>query len=49
VIIQGSALLKIEDEEKILKKGESLFIPSQTQHSVESVEEGTIWLALHIF
>ncbi|KIM09440.1 MAG: cupin [Sulfurovum sp. PC08-66] len=49
VIIQGGALLRIEEEDKILKKGESLFIPSQTKHSVESVEEGTIWLALHIF
>ncbi len=49
VVIQGGALLRIEEEEKILKRGESLFIPSQTKHSVESVEEGTIWLALHIF
>ncbi len=49
VIIQGSAKLSLEGDTKILHQGESLFIPSQTKHSVESVKNGTIWLALHIF
>jgi cupin 2 domain-containing protein len=48
VILEGSALLLIEDEEKRLNKGEWLFIPARTRHSVVKTEKGTLWLAVHI-
>jgi cupin 2 domain-containing protein len=49
VIIEGEAILFLEDEEKILKKGDTLFIPAKTSHKVLKIKDGTIWLAIHIF
>jgi cupin 2 domain-containing protein len=48
IILEGSALLLIEDEEKNVSKGEWLFIPAHTRHSVVKTENGTLWLAVHI-
>ncbi|MBN2824295.1 MAG: cupin domain-containing protein [Campylobacterales bacterium] len=48
VIIQGSAELLMNETIVVLHQGESLFIPSKTKHSIQSVENGTIWLAVHI-
>ena len=49
VLIEGAAILLLDDEEKILTKGGILFIPAKTPHSVLKTEEGTIWLTVHIF
>jgi len=49
VVVQGKANILTDNQEKTLYQGDSLFIPSQTKHSVQSVEDGTIWLAIHIY
>ena len=49
VVIEGKATLLLEDEEKVLKKGDTLFIPAKTSHKVLKIKDGTIWLAIHIF
>ena len=48
VVLEGSALLLIEGEEKRVDKGEWLFIPARTRHSVVKTEKGTLWLAVYI-
>ena len=48
VLIEGKATLLINKEEKILQKGDTLFIPAKTPHSVLKTEEGTVWLTVHI-
>ncbi len=49
VLLEGEATLLLENEEKILTKGETLFIPAKTPHSVLKTEEGTLWLTVYIF
>ena len=49
VLIEGKATLLIDNEEKILTKGEILFIPSKTPHKVLKTKQGTLWLTVHIF
>ena len=48
VVLEGSALLRIKEEEKKVGKGEWLFIPAHSRHSVIKTEKGTLWLAVHI-
>ncbi len=49
VMIEGKATLLLEDEEKILQKGDTLFIPAKTSHKVLKTEAGTVWLTVHIY
>lgn len=49
VIVQGSAVLEIGNQEQKLSQGESIFIAAHTKHTLKSVQEGTIWLAVHIY
>ncbi len=49
VVIEGKATLLLNDEEKVLKKGDTLFIPAKTPHKVLETKEGTVWLAVHIY
>lgn len=49
VIIEGEATLLIADEKKIIFKGDTLFIPAKTPHSVLHTTQGTVWLAVHIY
>ncbi len=48
VVLEGEALLTIEGEEKILKKGAMLLIPAGTPHQVLQTKAHTLWLAIHI-
>ena len=48
VVLEGEAVLLVNDEKRCLKKGDSLFIPAQTNHSVLTTKSGTLWLAVHI-
>jgi cupin 2 domain-containing protein len=50
VLLQGSAELKYEDGSIRLKKGDSLFIPSNKKHRVEYTSKRPlcVWLAVHI-
>ena len=49
VLIEGKATLRVNKEEKILQKGDTLFIPAKTPHRVLKTKEGTAWLTVHIF
>ena len=49
VLIEGEATLLVKDEEKVLKKGDTLFIPAKTPHKVLKTSHGTVWLAVHIY
>ncbi len=49
VVIEGEATLLLKDEEKTLKKGDTLFIPAKTPHKVLKTSHGTVWLAIHIY
>jgi len=49
VVIEGEATLLLEEKEKILKKGDTLFIPAKTPHKVLKTSHGTVWLAVHIY
>ena len=49
VLLEGEAMLLIGNEEKILTKGETLFIPAKVPHKVLKTSSGTVWLTVHIF
>jgi cupin 2 domain-containing protein len=49
VLLEGEAVLLLNAKETILTKGETLFIPAKTPHSVLKTKEGTLWLTVHIF
>ena len=49
VLLEGEATLFIGNKEKILSKGETLFIPAKTPHTVLKTSSGTVWLTVHIF
>ena len=49
VLIEGEATLQIANEEQILTKGDTLFIPANTPHKVLKTNHGTVWLTVHIF
>ncbi|KQV88620.1 cupin [Massilia sp. Root351] len=48
VLLQGEALLQVDGESVQLKSGDYLFIPSRTPHTVLSVSDGALWLAVHL-
>ena len=49
VVLQGCA--KIEMDEKVykLKKGDTLFIPANTQHILLKTKKVVVWLAVYIY
>ena len=49
VLLEGEATLLLNEEEKKLKKGDTLFIPAKTPHLVLDTQPGTLWLTVHIF
>jgi len=49
VLLEGEATLLLDDKETILTKGETLFVPAKTPHSVLKTKEGALWLTVHIF
>ena len=49
VLLEGEATLLLDNEEKKLNKGDTLFISSQTPHRVLQTKKGTLWLTVHIF
>jgi len=48
VLLEGEALLLVEQKEVSLFKGDTLFIPSHTKHQVLRTVHGTVWLTVHI-
>ena len=49
MLLEGEAELVMGDLCYNLTKGESLFIPPRTKHTIRDVKAGTIWLAIHIY
>jgi len=49
VLLEGEATLLIKNEEKLLTRGETLFIPAKVPHTVLKISSGTIWITVHIF
>lgn len=49
VLLEGEAILDIDNHKKELNKGDTLFIPAGTPHQVSKTKAGTIWLTVHIF
>ena len=49
VLLEGKATLLLAREKKILKKGDTLFIPAKVPHRVLETKKGTVWLTVHIF
>jgi len=49
VLLEGEATLLMGNEEKVLTKGETLFIPAKIPHKVLNTSSGTVWLTVHIF
>ena len=48
ILIEGEATLEIAGKSVNLRRGESLFIPAHTPHTVCQTAHGTVWLAVHI-
>ena len=49
VVLEGEAKLLIGEEETVLQRGDTLFIPAKTPHRILSAMKETVWLAVHIF
>jgi len=47
-LLQGSAQLIVAGETVTLKSGDYLFLPAGTPHTVQSVSDGAVWLAIHL-
>lgn len=48
VLFQGEAVLDVEGNALALKAGDHVFLPSRTPHTVLSVSDGALWLAVHL-
>lgn len=49
ILLKGGALLSINNKKFLLKEGDYLFIEKGTPHKVLKTENGTFWLAVHIY
>ncbi len=49
VLLKGCAKIEINGEIKKLKKGDFLFIPANTPHTLIKTKKIAIWLAIHIY
>ncbi len=49
LVLEGEAVLRMEGREITLKKGNYIFIPSNTPHKILSMKQHTLWLTIHIF
>lgn len=48
VLLKGEAVLEVAGRRVALTSGDYVFLPSGTGHTVASVSEGTLWLAIHL-
>lgn len=48
-VLAGKATIEMNEICYNLNRGETLFIPSLTRHTITAVEAGTIWLTVHIY
>jgi cupin 2 domain-containing protein len=48
LLARGTATLEVAGVAKALQAGDHLFLPAGTPHTVTSVSDGAIWLAIHL-
>ena len=48
LLVQGEATMDVAGVEVTLSSGDYLFLPSKTPHTVRSVSDGALWLAIHL-
>lgn len=48
VLLKGSATLDVAGECVALRDGDHVFLPARTPHTVLSVSDGAMWLAVHL-
>ena len=48
VLLEGEALLELDNEVLTLKKGDTMFIPAFTLHRVKKTSTSALWLTVHI-
>lgn len=48
LLVRGEATLKLAGEPVALQAGDYLFLPARVPHTVVSVSEGALWLAVHL-
>jgi len=48
VLVEGEALLELDNEVLTLKKGDTMFIPAFTLHRVKKTSATALWLTVHI-
>ena len=48
LLVQGTADIEINGNSEALKAGDYVFLPANTPHSVKSVSDGAVWLAVHL-
>lgn len=48
VLLRGEAEIELAGETVVLKSGDHLFLPAGTAHTVKTVSEGAMWLAVHL-
>ena len=48
MLVLGEAQLIVADEHVPLKSGDYVFLPAGIPHTVASVSQGAVWLAIHL-
>jgi cupin 2 domain-containing protein len=48
VLLEGTAELEVDGDPLSLERGDYLFIPAETPHTVVSTSGGALWLAIKI-
>lgn len=48
MLVEGEALIEVENKKISLKKADTLLIPKNATHKVVKTEKGTIWLCIHL-
>lgn len=46
LLVRGKAALEVEGDERLLREGDSLFLPRHTLHRVLSTSDDALWIAV---
>jgi cupin 2 domain-containing protein len=48
VLLRGQAVLDVDGQRVPMDSADYVFLPSKTPHTVQSVSDGALWLAVHL-
>jgi cupin 2 domain-containing protein len=48
LMLRGEATIEVTGDTSALQAGDYLFLPAGTPHTVRSVSDGALWLAVHL-